>query len=1558
MTTLSELIELSTAFSAEVDLERDFRYNLTAPDDNINGYLPNQGSRSVMAAILNTLTGTTDRKVHLIQASFGTGKSYLLLMLAHILGNNDSRVLRTFLQKVSDKDSQYNDRLGDTLAVLTERDDGFLVVIPRYGDIDFRHALLQGLVTALDEQGIDYRPDTMYQQAAEFLEGLKTRIPAAYEQFSQKLTTKSLEAFVGLLRSFDAPTYQQFKTYYREVLGSAFAEADSSDPYKVYVETARAIVKLGFRGIVICYDELGDMLTRMINAPDGSILSVQKFLESIKTTSSGANIIFLAATHQNPESLRDSKEQDINKITGRFEMHRLGVTRSTLDEAADAEIADATEIMGTVFIHPPATKPQFDQLLDADYRVGTTLLTQKNKLYADKSDEWIEANVLCNLHPLHVLTARLLPKLSNEFAQSTRSMFNFLSPTQQEMGALHHFLKTQPIKQADGRPTVFTPDRLLDFFEPNLRDAKFNQIKNWLDDYLTAVGKVTDQRDIERLYRNILMLKVVRDNRFAPTAPLLFWAMDWSKDRRGEFDNLLQFLANENHLEYYRERGTYDFPSSGALSIDTVIKEERAELAGLPLIECLPIWESLDQRQAFNITKPQQIARYLRVIPAHRLIDIRMPVEELTKFYWGQTDTYTGSGILFYLIDASEQNLTQLIKSGVTADDFTRPYTFYATPKDLLVFATLQQKTIEFKAREAALLREEIKSNPARKDKVSAQLHNERESLKTAIKKLYEPANWNWFYAGETSAQSFSSVRHLDRWIEQKMDDLFTTVPSVKDEALEFVKRSQKKPERQNALIEIITAKPKSIVLDGPGNAAHDRIVSNFFRNLSLTSTQGGRSNGKQYGDVKSPDTTTPEGAIFKHFDKVLKTNQTAHPNDLFLPLLQAPFGLSEPLIKFFFVAYNRLNDTQISILRGTLQKDKDPALFDDLFNKPGDYRIRRVEMSGPVERYFRKLRELFKDKTASSFSELARQFQGVWSPLTTLQRTLIEQKGGDVSSFYATIDELGRQTTIAEPEAQTLFLDTLPNSLMGITSQQAFLDESANVEALIEKLRTIKEFPVVADRDFKLETLQALVREVFGQTLVGRDDIQDVVKQWFAGLPSVNRIATYENTKINDWRKSIEQGPQNRDVANFYLNDLTDNPIRDWSGILAIRQSKYVQEIESYKKTIEEFVRPVLPVYQAIARAVFEVTASECPSEAAFAGLFSNWWSKLPQLTRGHDFDDMAVVWLVENITSTAPTKQTYLDVIPRRWVEKGNLPSIVSTNWEQWSTTDIRAVASEYLRCYDHINEWKPPIDEIDFFSQIGQVFGIANVETAGELRRALNEQWLSKLPIRTQTAKWIGVTSHDGLLMTHLSEGDFFTFLTETLPHRYSLPILKEMDDDVLKVFLRKIDMLRNTVEQYRRPISEVLSALGKETFSNEAEFKNSVYDAIRRTEAFSSHAEQDSTLLGSKPLAVLMLQVVRQSQSVGQLITIFAERCDLPTDYHTWSDAQQLQFVRSFKDTKKLLIDWKFPEDRLMADAKQQLSQQVQSVGEQFNLTSAQLRKILNDVLAEQSTNVTV
>ena len=83
--------------------------------------------------------------------------------------------------------------------------------------------------------------------------------------------------------------------------------------------------------------------------------------------------------------------------------------------------------------------------------------------------------------------------------------------------------------------------------------------------------------------------------------------------------------------------------------------------------------------------------------------------------------------------------------------------------------------------------------------------------------------------------------------------------------------------------------------------------------------------------------------------------------------------------------------------------------------------------MSPKEEGYLRDLRDLFGKNSATSFAEVARQFQGVVAPLTSLQKALIARKGGEVQAFFETIAALPQ--SIPEPEARMLFLETLPNS-------------------------------------------------------------------------------------------------------------------------------------------------------------------------------------------------------------------------------------------------------------------------------------------------------------------------------------------------------------------------------------------------------------------------------------------------------------------------------------------------------------------------------------------------
>jgi hypothetical protein len=431
MIKLNELIHLSTAFSAEVNLGRDYHYQLTGEDPKIQGYLPSISSRKIMRTVLDALPSNTDRKVHLIQASYGTGKSYLLLIIANLLGNNRAEALSELRQKIDDKEDNYEDGLGKALKHHVESGSRFLVVIPDYGSADFSHALLQGLNNALQDEKIEYVPITNYRRAAEVLIQWKSDDSENYRKFSQLLTNKTYEQFTSLLKSTDASTYKLFKTFFKQVVKVDFSEAHADDAYTVYAETAKELIKnYGYRGIAVFYDEFGDMLSRMINSAEGSGLPVQQFIEKVKAREQGANILFLSATHQDPSALRQNQQQDISKITGRFAIHKL-----------DVDQAEAEEVIGTVFIHPDADG--FNNLLHSEYLSDATRLIIKHKLYPNRNETWISEKILKGLYPLHPLTAYMLPRLSARFAQSSRSMFNFLNPFEQQDGSLAIFLIEQ-----------------------------------------------------------------------------------------------------------------------------------------------------------------------------------------------------------------------------------------------------------------------------------------------------------------------------------------------------------------------------------------------------------------------------------------------------------------------------------------------------------------------------------------------------------------------------------------------------------------------------------------------------------------------------------------------------------------------------------------------------------------------------------------------------------------------------------------------------------------------------------------------------------------------------------------------------------------------------------------------------------------------------------------------------------------------------------------------------------------------------------------------------------
>ena len=370
----------------------------------------------------------------------------------------------------------------------------------------------------------------------------------------------------------------------------------------------------------------------------------------------------------------------------------------------------------------------------------------------------------------------------------------------------------------------------------------------------------------------------------------------------------------------------------------------------------------------------------------------------------------------------------------------------------------------------------------------------------------------------------------------------------------------------------------------------------------------------------------------------------------------------------------------------------------------------------------------------------------------------------------------------------------------------------------------------------------------------------------------------------------------------------------------------------------------------QRIARGAFGVIPAECASEIAFAELFRNWYNALPVLTQQHPFADSAVRGLLTNTTSSAPTARMYLDIIPRQWYDNKTLQVALADNWEDWSVTVEKAVADEYERCVQVVNEWQPPVAEADFFGQLGAAFDLPATGTADQLLAQLQAGWLPTLPERTRTAPWQGQSGDEALLMKHLLHGgDAHRLFSQTLPERWHLRPLATMDTEAVVAFVAKTSALRQAIAGYRRPLLELVQKLKRsktDHYESVKDYQNSLTNALRDTAAYKHNAETDPTL--PEAPARLLLAQLRNRVGFERLVAAFAAAIGLPAEQHFWTKEEESQFVAAWKKVQETLFNWQFPEDLNLDNARQKLRAEVQAVQAEFGLTAGQLGKILDDL----------
>ena len=1538
---LNQIIKLSDAFATEVNVLRDYSYR--SPEGNVEkvkGYLPNKSSRDILKSVLLSCSQSTDKKLHLIISSYGTGKSYLLLIIANLLANK--KIENSFVDKINDKENYYKDGFSITLSNHIDNSSPLLIVIPEYGDSDFDHALLEGLKFALKKNNIDYVPKTNYEDAVKTINHWSEKSPQNYNQLKEHITGTTIEKFIEQLNSYIPSTYIEFKKIYKEIIGNAFSDSHTT-AYPIFADTAKEISKHGYRGIAIIYDEFGEMLGKVINSSSSATgLAIQQFIEDLKDKKDNSNILFICASHQDPQSLRASKEKDLNKIIGRFEKHQLMVSE-----------AEGEEIIGTIFIKKD---PKEFENIKQNILFDEHLQTIKDfNLYPNNDSSWIKSKVLENLYPLHPLTSYILPRLSAEFAQNTRSMFNFLSPTETKEGAFRNYLESKNVID-DSKLNLFTPDLLLDFFLKNIKEDKGGVVQTYYEAYREGLGKVKDDYQ-QSVMKNLFMLCVVKNSLIQPNRETLFWAMNWDNSRKKEFYNLLDDLvATWEFLELNPTNKNYQFPDFGAAPLSKVIEEELIKIDDLSLSQCMPIWNEIFETENFPLRDHNNRFGCNRILYTETINDIGVLTNSMNDLvnYYINKHTYFGNGYIFYLLGRSEDELEELINAIDKRADLS-PYIVYASPINLPQFDTLIKETLHYKAIENTSLRNDVLQNPSRLKSIQDQLEITKRRLEEKIKTLYEPINWKWNYNIEKNIEITSRPK-FSSWINQKIDLLFSETPIIKDEALWYTEGNKGGIYRKQALHTLLTSEKDRIPLkDDNNNAADKRILKAFFGNSDITVDRK-RDKGIQYGEIKAPSQDSQFFKAWNLIDNKLKSGSFVNPNDIIISLTKAPYGLSEHIIKFLMTSYIRYDIERITISdekRRNVQAIS-TDLLDTLFTKPTEYLLRKIEISGPELRYLNQLKKLFDKQDVNTWMDVAQKFLGINSFLTSIHKSFIKDSGNkDLQDFYDSLDTLKAEFIIngsdKERISQLYFQENLPSLLFN--EDRSFIEDDSKVISLISKLDYFKKYPSDKEAELKIDVIRKLSDEVFGQIIVTKYEITSVVANWFRNLPAPNQSGKFDDEIIAKWLFEIKNSSTN-DPFELYLVKLNEKPFKDWEDI-SYEKFNLINRFRGYKSTIEEYTKSPIEVLQIISREVLHKSASECVSEHAFDDFMKDWWENLPNLKRSQQYSQETNLF-ISQISVPSAVKTRYLETIPQAWKQFNFLPAHISIQWESWSNSDAAIVGKYYLKCLQEVFNWKPPILEKQLFSSIAELFDVEKAENSLELFEIV-KNWYAIIPERVKFVNWTSINEIVSKLISAINDQNSFElFITIELPSLFRIPEFKQWNEIVLKSYIEKFKLLKSTIDNYKRPLFELIEIVEEKEVDKTSSvdgFCFKLYSIIKESDAYKNKINIE---LLKDPISIILYEYAQKSSnnfSFEQIIALISVEISINIDWNFWSEKEQKSFITSFKKGLNNLIKWKFPEAEKLRKAKIKVRQGILSLQKELELNEAQMRKVLNDILED-------
>lgn len=484
----SDFFTINKNFQSSINLEFDLNN-----EKKIDEYIPTTDICDVLKKYVNAVLGYSNDRSTILAGPYGKGKSFLLLILTYILGKKKKdETYRNFLKKVREIDPELSERIKE----IDKKKIRLLPIIVNSNYSDLNQAFMLALNDALNrEQLNDIVPQTVYEVCINLIDKWEKQ-PKQQKAILKECQEKygiTLSSLRRELLDYSPSAYEKFKDIYNcTTSGLEFNPLINNDIVKIYQDVSYELTSHGFAGMFIVFDEFSKFIENSDDTLMRELKIVQDMAELASRSSTSDQINFCCVTHKSLSlySSGTSKEDAIKTVEGRFK--EIKFNRS---------MEENYQIISAAIQKNDAGKNLAEDFLEMNSSFYTEM--ERSQPFENLADHDV---LFKGCFPLNPFTVYALIQLSEHVAQNERTLFTFLSDTDDNSFA--SFIRTN----SDG---LFNVDKVYDYFSQQLQRDTDEFIRGTWYRAEGTLSKISDP-DSRRIVKALAVILMIDDpDRFA-----------------------------------------------------------------------------------------------------------------------------------------------------------------------------------------------------------------------------------------------------------------------------------------------------------------------------------------------------------------------------------------------------------------------------------------------------------------------------------------------------------------------------------------------------------------------------------------------------------------------------------------------------------------------------------------------------------------------------------------------------------------------------------------------------------------------------------------------------------------------------------------------------------------------------------------------------------------------------------------------------------------------------------------------------------------------------------